>query len=283
MGADNLFGRINIVCLGDMGQLRPVKSDSLFAHNLVKHISPNVKENCKGIDGLYGAWIWRQFQKVVILRHNFRAEKDPEFTNLLARVGDGKNFKESDYKTIHSRQLQKLPKAEQKLFTESPIICGTKLVRDIINRELTRDYAVRTGHVVHDYYTQDFFNNLPLNEHLQLRTWQVRSSITKDSIGMLPLSVGMKVMVTENIALKACVVNGAEGVVREIKYSTDTRGRRYADCVRVKIQHYPSPAAFTARIRLHGLQVAGSQPRQRHSRFGRGNISAGTVRYVVES
>ncbi|KAJ7279722.1 P-loop containing nucleoside triphosphate hydrolase protein [Mycena rebaudengoi] len=236
VGTDTLFGKINIICLGDMGQLRPVKADSLFAHCLVENISPNVKENCTGIDALYGAWIWRQFQKVVILRHNFRAEKDPEFTNLLARirlglawdgrspmtkdqVGTGCNYIQSDYKTIHGRQLQAMSVSEQQEFADAPIICGTKVVRDAINRELTRDFARCTGTAVHDYYAQDFFNSLPLNESLQQRTWQVRSSITKDSLGQVPLVVGMKVMLTENIALKAGMVNG----------------RRYADCVYIEI------------------------------------------------
>ncbi|KAJ7262629.1 hypothetical protein C8J57DRAFT_955021, partial [Mycena rebaudengoi] len=31
------------------------------------------------------------------------------------------------------------------------------------------------------------------------------------------------------------IVNEAEGVVMEIKYSTDTKGRRYADCVYIEV------------------------------------------------
>ncbi|KAJ7878351.1 hypothetical protein B0H14DRAFT_2342007, partial [Mycena olivaceomarginata] len=59
---------------------------------------------------------------------------------------------------------------------------------------------------------------------------------TKDALGKLPLSIGMKVMITENTALKARVVNGAEGILREIHYSVDEKGRRFMDCAYVEIE-----------------------------------------------
>jgi hypothetical protein len=46
----------------------------------------------------------------------------------------------------------------------------------------------------------------------------------------------MKVMVTENIAIKANVVNGAEGILTDIKYETNQFGRHYAVCAYVHIQ-----------------------------------------------
>lgn len=88
-GTDIIFGDINVILLGDMGQLRPVNAQSLFAHDLVSKITPKVKESGDGINSLYGAWLWREFRKVVILRKNFRAQHDPEYTNLLARVHMG--------------------------------------------------------------------------------------------------------------------------------------------------------------------------------------------------
>jgi ATP-dependent exoDNAse (exonuclease V) alpha subunit len=45
----------------------------------------------------------------------------------------------------------------------------------------------------------------------------------------------MKVMITENVALKASVVNGAEGILRELHYTKDDAGNRYADCAYVEI------------------------------------------------
>ncbi|KAJ7142802.1 hypothetical protein C8R44DRAFT_603193 [Mycena epipterygia] len=236
-----------------MGQLRPVNAKSLFTHELVSKVTESVKENPTGVDSLYGAWIWREVQKVVILRKNFRSLDDPEYTNLLARIrlgmawdgrtpmtsaqkGENANYTQSDFKTLHARQLQGLAVAEQKLFEDAPIICATKVVRDLINRELTRNHANKTRRAVHDYHAHDTFHALPLDDNLQRRTWLVRSTDTKDALGKLPLSIGMKVMVMENVALKASVVNGAEGILREIRYSVDEKGRRYADCAYVEIK-----------------------------------------------
>ncbi|KAF8180710.1 hypothetical protein K438DRAFT_1602361, partial [Mycena galopus ATCC 62051] len=110
------------------------------------------------------------------------------------------------------------------------------VVRDTLNCELTINHARKLSTAMYDCHAHDFFNTLPLHEDLQTRTWQVRSSNTKDTLGKLPLSIGMKVMVTENIALKTSIVNGAEGILREISYSTDRKGRRYADCAYVEIR-----------------------------------------------
>ncbi|KAK7038369.1 PIF1-like helicase-domain-containing protein [Favolaschia claudopus] len=252
VGTEMLFGKINVIVLGDIGQLRPVRSPSLFAHELVDQITPNIRETCTGVNALYGAWIWREIKKVVILRKNFRAQQDPEYTNLLARVrlgmawdgmtsmtelqqGNGRNYKDSDFITLHNRQLQGLSKQDRKKFEDAPIICSTKVVRDLINRQLTLNHAMHHNRTMHDYHSRDSFNGLPLNDSLQQKTWQIRSSETKDWVGKLPLSIGMKVMVTENVALKARVVNGAEGILREIHYTIDEKGRRFADCAYVEI------------------------------------------------
>ncbi|PPQ76270.1 hypothetical protein CVT26_009844 [Gymnopilus dilepis] len=56
-----------------------------------------------------------------------------------------------------------------------------------------------------------------------------------DSFGRLPLFEGMKVMVTENLALDSKVVNGTEGVVRRVVYEEDDEGRRYATVVYIYV------------------------------------------------
>ncbi|KAF8143072.1 hypothetical protein K438DRAFT_1634279 [Mycena galopus ATCC 62051] len=236
-----------------MGQLRPVQALSVFAHELVDHIPSNIRETVAGINALYGAWLWQQFTKVVILRKNFRALQDPEYTNLLARVrlgitwdgkqtmnarqsGDGQNYSEADFKTLHKRQLAGLPSADRDSFADAPIVCATRVVRDVINYQLTLNHSRRTGNTCHFYHSKDWYQKMELNEDMQRRVWQIRSTHTKDSLGKLPLSIGMKVMVTENIALKASVVNGAEGILREIHYSLDSKGCRTVDCAYIEVK-----------------------------------------------
>ncbi|EJU02976.1 hypothetical protein DACRYDRAFT_42811, partial [Dacryopinax primogenitus] len=56
--------------------------------------------------------------------------------------------------------------------------------------------------------------------------WHLNSTVTGDFLGSLPLVIGMKVMIIENIALQYKAVNGAEGTLTNIKYDI-TDGIRY--------------------------------------------------------
>jgi hypothetical protein len=80
------YGGVHVIFTGDMGQLRRVKARSLFSHELVKKLMPNVGHTTYGQSALHGACLWRQINTVVELKKNWRAEKDPEFVNLLVRI-----------------------------------------------------------------------------------------------------------------------------------------------------------------------------------------------------
>jgi hypothetical protein len=83
------FGGVNIIFTGDFGQLTPVKTYSLFSHELIKKLSPNVRDTEEGQSSLHGVFLWRQVNRVVELKKNWRAEEDPEFVNLLQRIRSG--------------------------------------------------------------------------------------------------------------------------------------------------------------------------------------------------
>ena len=69
----------------------------------------------------------------------------------------------------------------------------------------------------------------------QRALWTLRASMTKDSLWMIPLVPGMKVMITENIAIKVKAVNDAQGTLKDIKYEIDASGRRIAVCAYVHV------------------------------------------------
>ncbi|KAJ7286217.1 hypothetical protein C8J57DRAFT_1216440 [Mycena rebaudengoi] len=222
-----MFGSINVIFLGDMGQLRPVRAKSVFAHDLVQDIIPNVLMTAAGQESVYGAWLWRMVTEVVILRKNWRALSDPEYTNLLARVrlglaysgygrmsraqvGVGSNYSCSDYRTLQSRRLQRLSLEEAKLFEDAPIIVGNKVIRDCINKELVKNFAHKTKQPMYSYHARDRFNKLPVTGAIYIdqgRHW----ADTSRNWGQ------------------------AEGTVAGIKYTSDADGHRYATCVYVRI------------------------------------------------
>ena len=115
-------------------------------------------------------------------------------------------------------------------FSDAPIIVGSKAIRDSINGIKAREYAYATGQELVEYCSKDRISMVELTGELKDRAWRIRSSLTKDALGRIPLVPGMKVMVTENVAIQNKLVNGAEGTVHSIKYETDEEGNRYLLC-----------------------------------------------------
>ena len=204
---------------------------------------------------LHGAALWRQVSKVVELKKNFRAACDPKFVNLLSRIrsgiawngegtlslqqkGTGDNYSLSDYEILSNRLLQRIGNDSEALerFKDAPIIVSHKTTRDAINIRKVKAFAESQQQEFCWYHSRDRYRRQNVPEDQQCLIWTLRSSVTKDALGLLPLVPGMKVMVTENVAIKANVVNGAEGVLMDIKYETDQFGRRYAVCAYVHIQ-----------------------------------------------
>jgi ATP-dependent exoDNAse (exonuclease V) alpha subunit len=70
----------------------------------------------------------------------------------------------------------------------------------------------------------------------QKRIWNVPSNVTKDSLGILPLFHGMRVMITENLATDNKLVNGMEGIVQHIDYGILDNGGRYAKACYVLVK-----------------------------------------------
>ncbi|KAJ3845876.1 hypothetical protein EV368DRAFT_3365, partial [Lentinula lateritia] len=55
---------------------------------------------------------------------------------------------------------------------------------------------------------------------------------TNQRLGRIPLVIGMPVIITQNFDVHAGVVNGAQGLLKSIRYKVDEQGRRHAiSCV----------------------------------------------------
>ena len=61
------------------------------------------------------------------------------------------------------------------------------------------------------------------------------SNLTNDTLGVLPLVPGMKVMVTDNVAMRGGVANGCQGILQDIKYEINEYGERRAVCAYVHV------------------------------------------------
>ncbi|KAJ7448421.1 hypothetical protein FB451DRAFT_966119, partial [Mycena latifolia] len=64
---------------------------------------------------------------------------------------------------------------------------------------------------------------------------------TKYRLGRLPLTIGMPVMITQNFDVENGIVNGATGIVKQIRYTADESGDRYVQSCIVYILDMTGP------------------------------------------
>lgn len=247
-----LFGGVSVIFTGDFAQLKPVRASALYRHELVKNPAYKQCKDSDGVSTLNGAYLWRQVDKVVILKKNVRQEGDPVYSKLLNRVRIGKSHSTaaakqggsttrdlSDLDVLRSRQLSNIiancPE-EAEGFSDAPVIVGTRRLRDAINAKMIRHHSAKNSQVVYTYLAKDFIASEPVKDVLKRKLLSVSSTITEDALGKLPLFEGMKVMITSNLAISNKIVNGTEGEVEDVVYTTDDEGHRYATVVYVRIK-----------------------------------------------
>jgi ATP-dependent DNA helicase PIF1 len=243
---DTPFGGINVLFTGDFGQLKPVAGSSLFSNRLVNRLSASTAASVNGQQDLLGVMIWRQVTDVVLLCKNQRQADDPDYAALLDRVRSGTCISRilpggsaTDVSILNARILSSMEKSDPHIhatFEDAPVIVGLKDLRDEVNRQRVLEVAQRLGVPVHNYYSQDTRLKQPLEPRFQQLAWGTSSRWTRDALGILPLFHGMKVMITDNLALDNKLVNGADGIVQETDYGIDDAGRRYAKVCYVLVE-----------------------------------------------
>lgn len=245
----SIFGGVNMIFLGDFYQLSPPKQPSLFSHRLVKNPSFVQTRNNEGLDAIAGAYLWRQIVNVVVLQQNVRQSEDPIFAKVLDKIRTGETVDDrgrpimiagkSTIQHLRERELAHIRNHSRRCledFIDAPVIVGSKILRDTLNANLLYAHARRVGADVHTYFSTDTIHTQIPYQSTQNLLWRLPSSITNDAFGILPLFIGMKVMITENVSVPFRVVNGSEGIVDDIKYTTDDQGRRIASVVYVSLR-----------------------------------------------
>ncbi len=237
---DRPFGGVNVIFLGDFGQLRPVISPALYSHRYISEPTVQDAQHKATLAAFKGVYLWRSVRTVVILQKNQRQSKDAPYSNLLSRVREGRSGDARyagsayDFRTLQKRLIQNFDRAACYRFVDAPVIVDRKVVRDALNRRLLQLHADSIGADVEVYYAVDKVEGRVLSGNARDTVWDLGSSTTRDSLGRLPLFPGMRVMVQENIAFAYHVVNGAVGTVKDIKYE-DHRGYRTVSVVYVEI------------------------------------------------
>ena len=83
------FSGVNMIFLGDFGQLCPVRQSALYGYKVVKSPGMEVSQNKHGASLLKGALLWHLVCMVVILKRNQCQKEDPVYVPLLSCVRVG--------------------------------------------------------------------------------------------------------------------------------------------------------------------------------------------------
>lgn len=235
-GTDESFGGISVVFAGDFCQLPPIKDTALYVPSSRSSGFASTSQTENGQKVVKGRSLWLQLTSAHILKQQMRqsGESNSAFRSLLTRLRLGKCNKD-DVSLLKSRVLENLRQAEKsKLSSEwgtVPIITARNAAKDALNARAVQKFAKERGLPVHYYYARDSVNKEPITGLLKERLLDLHSGKTQQ-LGKLPLVIGMPVVLTHNYDVTGGVVNGAEGILKAVRYETDSEGRRYAtSCV----------------------------------------------------
>ncbi len=210
-GASDPFGGMHVILCGDFHQFPPVASQNgALYHN-------DEKDTARA---KIGQDIYRQFDTVVILKKQMRVS-DQIWTDILKRLRVGECTK-NDLEEIEKLVLTN-PHCEVPDFTKPPwdeciLITPRHAVRERWNLAAVKQHCNRTSNILYIAPAEDTLGNTTANIPLQVKV--IVAGMTEKKTGKLcdrlELAVGMKVMVTANIATEADVANGTQGRITQI-------------------------------------------------------------------
>lgn len=149
------FAGLNVIFMGDLGQLKPPIEHSLYSHQIVNR--PSFSEsNIRGQEAMNGIWLWFQVRHVVELVHNHRQAAGLQYADFLKRLRIGLCISD-DLDYLQPRLLSTLStsSAEWGKFCGAPIIVGSKGLREILNAKLLVRHALELRKNVYVYHSAD--------------------------------------------------------------------------------------------------------------------------------
>jgi len=198
-GNQKPFGGVNIVCIGDLYQLRPVLQEYIFTQITDDYdlLAPN---------------LWTQHFSIFELFEIMRQKDDQDFAKLLNRLRIGQHT-QSDIRVLKSRLITQ---------DESETMCGiphffpTRSQRDMYNeRMMTKQEGFEITVTARDAAPSD--QSASFQEKI-LEAAKNKKDVS--STGNLPykltLKVGQQYDITANINVEDGLINGTECRIRQI-------------------------------------------------------------------
>lgn len=200
---DLIFGGISVILFGDLKQLPPVGDSWIFTP-----FKSNVYSE------LIGNPLWDRF-KCFQLTEVMRQKEDIVFAEALNRLGTGELLN-SDMELFQSREtdISNIPKQTIHLFATNDEV-------NYFNDSKINEFPG----IGYESKASDKYNENVKGKHLIVLQNFVKNLHVSQTYGLpykLKLKIGIRYMLTNNVNTIDGLVNGATGILREIKFKQIT-------------------------------------------------------------
>ncbi|CAF0953354.1 unnamed protein product [Rotaria sordida] len=218
------FGGVNVIFFGDYLQYRPVFDAPLHTDFTLSSKSKSCKlPTEKEIQQRVARSLILQINCVVKLTQQMRTE-DSRYLQLLERLRHGQcNY--DDYELLLTRVVGQ-PSVDSLCdspWNKAPILVFRNEVRTQLNNKAAIHNAAQLGRVPMVCVAQDTCNGKPIEDSVLIKKLlELSDSKTEHLPGLLPFVPGMPVILTQNIAIELGLINGINGIFRQLVYQSDS-------------------------------------------------------------
>ncbi|CAF3879261.1 unnamed protein product [Rotaria sordida] len=218
------FGGVNVIFFGDHLQYRPVYDSPLHTDfSLPSKKKQGKPSSEKEIQQRVARSLILQINCVAKLTQQMRTE-DLRYLQLLDRLRHGQcNY--DDYELLQTRVVGQpsIESLHDSPWNKAPILVFRNEVRTQLNNKAAIHNATQIGHPPMICVAQDTCNGKPVEDPILVkRLLALSDSKTEHLPGLLPFVPGMPVILTQNIATELGLINGINGIFRQLVYHEES-------------------------------------------------------------
>ncbi|CAF4056340.1 unnamed protein product [Rotaria sp. Silwood2] len=218
------FGGVNVIFFGDYLQYRPVFDAPLHTDFTLSSKSKSCKlPTEKEIQQRVARSLILQINCVVKLTQQMRTE-DSRYLQLLERLRHGQcNYDDYELLLIRVVGQPSVDSLCDSPWNKAPILVFRNEVRTQLNNKAAIHNAAQLGRVPMVCVAQDTCNGKPIEDPVLIKKLlELSDSKTEHLPGLLPFVPGMPVILTQNIAIELGLINGINGIFRQLVYQSDS-------------------------------------------------------------
>ncbi|CAF0937589.1 unnamed protein product [Rotaria sordida] len=218
------FGGVNVIFFGDYLQYRPVYDVPLHTDfSLPSKKKSGKLPNENEIQQRVARSLILQINCVVKLTQQMRTE-DLRYLQLLERLRHGQ-CNHDDYELLLARVVGQpsTPSLHDSPWNKAPILVFRNEVRTQLNHKAAIHNAAQLGSTPMVCVAQDTCKGKTIEDPTLIKKLlKLSDSKTEHLPGLLPFVPGMPVILTQNIATELGLINGINGIFRQLVYQADS-------------------------------------------------------------